>query len=101
MHIAPVSFRASRQAYQEQADQLLEGWNSEDRDAIRLAVHRHPKFVRSDVPWLPRKLTEAEIRNTSFDRSDAQLTIARWYDFADWRRLEEYIDAVTNDESPV
>jgi ankyrin repeat protein len=57
--------------------------------------------LRSDVPWLPAKLTEAEIRNASFDRSDAQLTIARWYDFADWRRLEEYVDAVTDDESPV
>ena len=101
MHIAPVSFRASLQAYQAQADELLQGWNAEDRDAIRLAVHKHPKFLSADVPWLPRKLTEADIRNASFDGSDAQLTIARWYDFADWGRLQEYVDAVTVDGSPV
>jgi hypothetical protein len=53
MHIAPVSFRSSLQAYQAQADELLQGWNTEDRDATRLAVHKHPKFLRSDVPWLP------------------------------------------------
>jgi ankyrin repeat protein len=101
MHIAPVSFRASLQAYQAQADALLQGWNAEDRDAMRLAVHKHPKFLSADDPWLPRKLTEADIRNASFDGSDAQLTIARWYDFADWRRLQEYVDAVTVDGSPV
>jgi ankyrin repeat protein len=101
MHITPVSFRASLQPYQTQADELLQGWKREDRDAVRLAVHKHPKFLNPEVPWLPRRLSETDIRNASFDASDARLAIARWYDFADWQRLEEYVDAVTQDGSPV
>ncbi|MDO8677874.1 MAG: ankyrin repeat domain-containing protein [Acidobacteriota bacterium] len=30
----------------------------------------------------------------AIDRDDALLAIARWYEFADWRRLAEYVDAV-------
>ena len=101
MHITPVSFRANLDAYQAQADLLLRGWKSDDHDAIKLAVHRHPKFLRPDVPWLPRHLTEADIRQASFEMTDAQLAIARWYDFADWQRLEEYVAAVTQEGSPV
>ena len=33
--------------------------------------------------------------------ADAQMAIARWYDFADWQRLEEYVDAVKRNGSPV
>jgi Ankyrin repeats (3 copies) len=101
MHITPVSFRANPDAYLAQADMLLRGWKSGDADAIKLAVHRHPKFLRPDVSWLPRHLTEADIRQASFEMADAKLAIARWYDFADWQRLEEYVGAVTQEGSPV
>jgi ankyrin repeat protein len=101
MHITPVSFRAGLQEYQQQADDLLNGWKAGDTDAIRIAVHKHPQFLRADVSWLPRKLTEADIRNAAFERREAQMTIARWYDFADWQRLEEYVAAVTREGSAV
>jgi hypothetical protein len=101
MHITPVSFNAGLPAYQAQADALLHGWKTDDRDAIRLAVQRHPKFLRPDVPWLPRNLTDADIRSASFEMADAQMAIARWYDFADWQRLEEYVDAVNRNGSTV
>jgi ankyrin repeat protein len=101
MHITHASFRSNLDAYQAQADELLRGWNSEDHDAIKLAVHRHPKFLRPDVSWLPRHLTEGDIRQASFEMADARLAIARWYDFADWQRLEEYVAAVTQNGSPV
>jgi hypothetical protein len=101
MHITPVSFRAGLYEYQQQADDLLNGWKAGNTDAIRIAVHKHPKFLRADVPWLPRKLTEADVRNATFGLPDAQMTIARWYDFADWQRLEEYAAAVTQPGSPV
>ena len=100
MPITPVSFRGSLREYQQQADDLWQAWKAGDGDAIRLVVRQHPRFTRSDVPWLPKPMTEAEIRNAPFDRADAQLAIARWYDFADWRRLEEYVAAVTR-EGPV
>jgi ankyrin repeat protein len=35
------------------------------------------------------------------DRADAQLAIARWYEFDTWDRLAEYVDAVRQDGSPV
>jgi len=101
MQLSPVSFRASLRDYQQQADGLLSGWQAGNEDAIRLAVHRHPKFLRTDVSWLPKALTKEDIRSASFDMADAQMAIARWYDFADWQRLEEYVDAVTRDSSPV
>src|SRR5262245_60355630 len=101
MHMTPVFVRASLDAYQAQADELLRGWKNEDRDAIELVVHRHPKFLRRDVSWLPRQLTEADIRQASFDMADAQLAMARWYDFADWPHLEDYVAAVMQDASPV
>jgi ankyrin repeat protein len=41
------------------------------------------------------------VLSASFDESDARLTIARWYDFADWSSLEHYVAAVTQDGSPV
>jgi len=99
--MTPVSFRAGLHEYERQADDLLSGWKAGDRDAIRIAVHKHPRFLDDSIPWLPRKLSETEIRNTPFERADAQLTIARWYDFADWQRLAEYVAAVTKGESPV
>jgi hypothetical protein len=101
MDMNPVSFRAGLPAYQAQADALLHGWKTGDREAILLAVRKHPKFLRPDVPWLPRHLTEADIRSASFEMADAQMAIARWYDFADWHRLEEYVDAVKQQGSPV
>jgi ankyrin repeat protein len=101
MQITPVSFQASLRDYQKQADDLLRGWNAGNEDAIRIAVHRHPRFLRADIPWLPKKLTAGEIRSSTFNAADAQLAIARWYDFADWRRLEEYVEAVGRDGSPV
>jgi ankyrin repeat protein len=97
----PVSFRAGLREYQKQADDLLAGWQADNEDAIRLAMHSHPKFLRTDVSWLPKALTKEDIRSASFDMTDAQMAIARWYDFADWQRLEEYVEAVTRDGSSV
>lgn len=101
MQLTPVSFQASLVNYQNQADDLLAGWKARDEDAIRIAVHTHPKFLNPDIPWLPKKLTKEDVLSASFDESDARLAVARWYDFADWLRLEEYVVAVTQDNSPV
>ncbi|HEX7794041.1 MAG TPA: ankyrin repeat domain-containing protein [Vicinamibacterales bacterium] len=101
MQLTRVSFHAGLRDYQKQADDLLAGWKARDDDAIRIAVHNLPKFLKPDVPWLPKPLTKEEVLNASFDESDARLTIARWYDFADWSSLEQYVGAVTQDGSPV
>jgi ankyrin repeat protein len=101
MQLTPVPFQASLRDYQNQADDLLAGWKARDEDALRIAVHKHPKFLNPDIPWLPRRLTKEDVLSAPFDESDARLAIARWYDFADWSRLEEYVAAVTRDDSPV
>jgi hypothetical protein len=101
MQLTPVSFQASLRDYQKQADDLLGAWKARDDDTVRIAVHSHPKFLNPDVPWLPKRLTKADVLSASFDESDARLTIARWYDFADWSSLERYVGAVTEDGSPV
>jgi ankyrin repeat protein len=101
MQLTRVSFHASLHDYQKQADDLLAGWKARDGDAIRIVVHNHPKFLNPDVPWLPKGLTKDEVLSASFDESDARLAIARWYDFADWSSLEQFVAAVTQDASPV
>lgn len=34
-------------------------------------------------------------RAVAIDREDALLAVARWYEFADWLRLADYVDAVS------
>jgi hypothetical protein len=101
MDITPLPFRAGLAEYQQQADALLAAWIAGDQRAIQIVRHKHPRFLDSTIPWLPKNLSEAEVRSVTLDDADAQFTIARWYDFASWPRLAEYVDAVTADDSPV
>ena len=84
-----------------QADALLDAWNAGDPGAIAIARHKHPKFLDDTIKWLPKRLSDEEARRTPFEFADAQLTVARWYDFDSWPRLVEHVEAVTNDDSPV
>jgi len=90
----PLAFDAPLSEYVAQADALLAGWHSRNEKAIRLFRNRHPKFLDDKVPWLERDLTDAEVRATPIDRDDARLALARWYEFQDWHRLEEYVASV-------
>ena len=101
MDITTLPFRSNLEEYQKQAGALLERFRSGDVDAIRVIKEHHPRFLRSDVPWLPRDLPDSELRSATLDTADAQLTIARWYDFQDWSALAEYVEAVTQENSPV
>src|SRR5260221_4964838 len=100
MDIVPVPFDARLEGYQKQAEQLLEAWRAGDSAAIQIVRQTHPRFLNPDIPWLPKKLSASEVRSATFELPDAQLTIARWYDFAAWPRLAEYVDAVTQEGSP-
>jgi ankyrin repeat protein len=96
-----LPFRAPLADYQAQADRLLDAWKAgEDRDLMSVIVHQHPKFLRTDVPWAPRRMTEDEIRAVPIDAADARLALARWYDFRDWPALAEYVASVADDDSP-
>ena len=99
--MTPLSVRAPLADYVMQADALLDAWNAGDPGAIAIARHKHPKFLDDTIKWLPKRLSDEEARRTPFDFADAQLTVARWYDFDSWPRLIEHVEAVTNDDSPV
>jgi ankyrin repeat protein len=101
MDITPLPFRASLEQYEQQAKELLEAWKAGDARAIDIVRHKHPRFLDPQIPWLPLRLSDSEVRGAMIELSDAQLTIARWYDFENWARLSEYVEAVTQKGSPV
>lgn len=101
MDITSLPFRASLGEYQKQAEQLLEAWSAGDPAAIQIVRHRHPRFLDPHIPWLPKRMSESDVRRATLELPDAQLTIARWYDFESWPRLAEHVEAVTRDGSPV
>lgn len=101
MDLTPLPFRASLEEYHRQAEQVLAAWKAGDPRAVQIVRQRHPRFLSSRIPWLPKPLSDAELRSASLELSDAQLAIARWYDFESWPRLADYVEAVTRDGSPV
>lgn len=96
-----LPFRSGLEEYQRQSDALLEAWQSGNPDAIRLVHTTHPRFLDERIPWLPKKLTDRELRSAAFEPVDAQLAVARWHGFRDWTALAEYVAAVTVEGSAV
>lgn len=101
MDLKPLPFRSSLDQYQKQAEELLEAYRSGDSEAIRCFKEHHPRFLDPKIPWLAKNLSDAEVRSAELELADAQLTIARWYDFQSWSALAEYVEAVTRDNSLV
>jgi len=101
MDLKAVPFSAGLEQYRQQGAELFEGWQAGDPEAIRFIKQRHPRFLDPRIPWLPRDVPDAEVRNAGLEAGDAQLTIARWYDFQDWPALAEYAAAVTQQNSAV
>lgn len=99
--IRPLPSDSGLEGYQRQAEELFAAWKAGDSAAIRFVIHKHPRFLSDHASWLPKEMSQAEIRSAPFELADAQLSIARWYDFADWDRLREYVDAVSAAGSPV
>jgi ankyrin repeat protein len=97
-----LPFRAALADYEAQADELFAAWKAgDDREAVNVFVQRHPKFLRSDVPWAPKRMTHEEMRALPIDREDARLALARWYDFNNWEALADYAASVASDDSPI
>jgi len=101
VRLTPLPVRAPLADYVMQADALLDAWNAGDPGAIAIARHNHPQFLDETIKWLPKRLSDDEARAAPFQFADAQLTVARWYDFESWPRLVEHVAAVTLDGSPV
>jgi hypothetical protein len=101
MDITPLPLGSSLTNYEQQAEGLLEAWRAGNATAVRLIRETHPRFLDDRIPWLPKKLSDAEVRSVTLDPSDARLAIARWYSFQDWSRLAEWVAAVAVENSPV
>src|ERR1044071_6832104 len=101
MKLQPLSYQSNMEQYHQQAVDLLDAFRAGDSDVVRLFRAYHPRFLRSDIPWLPKELSEAEIRSAALELADAQLAVARWYDFRDWPALSEFVGEVTQEGSPV
>jgi ankyrin repeat protein len=101
MELKPLPFDAGLDEYLKQAQALLAAFESGDTAALQCFRERHPRFLDAKIPWLPRNVSDAELRSAGLELNDAQLTVARWYDFRDWPALIEYVEEVTRDDSPV
>ena len=93
----PLPFRARLEDYEQQARQLLDGHRTGDAYAIRIIHENHPRFLDETITWRPKFMSSADIQQAPFDLDDARLALARWYTFADWTALKEYVDAVSVD----
>jgi len=100
MDLKPLPFRSKLEEYQQQAEHLLEAHGSGDPQAIRVIHENHPRFLDARIPWLPRNLSDSEIRSAALDLADARLALARWYSFPSWAALAGYLAAVAR-EGPV
>ena len=101
MVLKHLPFRSPLEKYHQLAVALLAGHKSGESKAIEIIHANHPRFLDSKIVWLPRTLSDEEIRCAPFDIADAQLTIARWHSFRDWVALAKYTLAVTTKGSSV
>ena len=97
----PLPVRSPLAAYDAQARELANAFHAGDAEAVRLVWHKHPRFLDETVRWLPKPMSEEEVRRAAFDRDDARLALARWYDFQDWHQLEDLVQAVNDDSTEV
>jgi hypothetical protein len=65
-----------------------------DADALHTMRHNHPRFLDEKVKWLPKPLSDEEVLAAPLQLADAELALARAYDFADWTALERYVFSV-------
>ncbi len=101
MTLNALAFDSGVGSYESQARELLEAWKAGDADAMHVFKTKHPRFLDEKIPWLSKNLSDAEIRACQLELADAQLAVARWYDFKNWQALEEHVEAVTRQNSPV
>lgn len=96
-----LPFGSSLKQYEDQAAALLQGWKAEDSEAIKVFREHHPRFLDERITWLPKNLSDAEVKSVSLDVSDARLAVARCYSFQDWSRLVEWVTAIGQPGTPI
>jgi ankyrin repeat protein len=74
-------------------------YRARDPEALELLRGKHPRFLDPAIKWLPLNSSDAEIGGAGLDLADAQLAVARAYDFRDWPSLIEWVTAVSQRDS--
>jgi ankyrin repeat protein len=101
MEFHRLPFDTPLERYAEQAAQLLDAYRARDAHVLQLIHMKHPRFLDPEVKWLARHdVTDDDIRNANLGMDDAQLVLARGYDFLDWPALSAFADAMTRRDSP-
>src|SRR6266700_3647245 len=90
MNIGPLPFNSSLGQYEKQANSLFEACKSVDSQIIGWIKER---------PHLVKELS-SEPGSDSFTLEDAQLIVARWYQFESWQKLAEFSEAAATENSP-
>ncbi|MCX6591575.1 MAG: ankyrin repeat domain-containing protein [Acidobacteria bacterium] len=90
----PLNFGAPLNAYLDQAQQLRAGHQQGEPWAIQALHHLHPRFLQSEVKWLPQPLTPEQIQAAEVTSDDTRLAVARFYSFEDWHALAGHLDAI-------
>jgi hypothetical protein len=85
---APLSYRATLEEYEQQAQALFEALQSEDQAAEWRVKWEHPRFRGKSI---------ADVRAATLDVADAQRVVAREYGFDQWADMAEFAEAVRRD----
>ncbi|NWF83222.1 MAG: ankyrin repeat domain-containing protein [Bryobacteraceae bacterium] len=94
MQFVALPLTAAIAEYESQAESLLEAWRAGDAGALQF-FHAHlPRMLDDRVKWLPKRLSEEELRAAVFDMDDARTAVARGYDFAGWEALAAFAAAI-------
>ena len=101
MDMKPLPIRSSVEHYEKQAKEFLDAHKSGDSEAMRCTRRYHPYLPGTADPVERDKVTDSEIRSTTFDLADARFVVARWYRFESWPKLTDFVAAVTQESSLV
>ena len=101
MNLVRLPFHADLPQYESQAAALLEAYRAGDPEAIQLIHQRHPRFLDEKTPWLPKDVSDEEIRGAGLDLADARMALARWYDFRDWPAVAAFAAEAADENSAV
>jgi hypothetical protein len=101
MRITPLPFRAGLDQYIKQAKDLVRAYRSGDPEAKYRIRQLHPRLHGRAHTNDRNDVTDQEIRTAKVTPADAQSVIARGYGFENWRKLADYVEAVSRHDSPV
>jgi len=95
MDLKPLPFSSKLEAYQKQAEGLLAAHRAGHPQALKIFHEKSSALSGCQNFVAAEESADSEIRKTALDLGDAQLTIARWYNFQDWAALAQFVAEVT------